>query len=144
MDADQIRGLKPRLDNYLSQFNKCFQRSDTRQHLGIYVNGQLSDLGQKSVEPIALKAGIPPRTLQEFLARYRWDEDAVRKQLHSLIASEHASSRSIGIIDETSDTKKGGQNARGSAAALWCGRQTGQLYCHGASGLCGGRFSHAT
>jgi SRSO17 transposase len=107
MDADQIRGLKRRLDDYLSQFDDCFQRSDTRQHLGVYVNGQLSDLGQKSVEPIALKAGIPPRTLQEFLARYRWDEDAVRKRLHSLVAGEYTSLRSVGIIDETSDTKKG-------------------------------------
>jgi SRSO17 transposase len=107
MDADQIRGLKPRLDEYLSKFDDCFQRSDTRQHLGVYVTGQLSDLAQKSVEPIALKAGIPPRTLQEFLKRYRWDEDAVRKRLHSLVAREHASRRSIGIIDETSDTKKG-------------------------------------
>jgi hypothetical protein len=36
---------------------------------------QLSDLAQKSVEPIALAADIPPRTLQEFLVRYKWDED---------------------------------------------------------------------
>jgi SRSO17 transposase len=107
MDADQIRGLKPRLDEYLSKFHDCFQRSDTRQHLGVYVCGQLSDLAQKSIEPIALKAGMPPRTLQEFLARYRWDEDAVRKRLHSLVAGEYTSRRSIGIIDETSDTKKG-------------------------------------
>jgi len=35
MDADQIRGLKPRLDEYLSKFHDCFQRSDTRQHLGV-------------------------------------------------------------------------------------------------------------
>ena len=30
----------------------------------VYVEGQLSNREQKSVEPIALKAGIPPRTLQ--------------------------------------------------------------------------------
>jgi SRSO17 transposase len=107
MDAEQIRGLKPRLDGYLSCFDDCFNRSDTRKHLGVYVNGQLSDLPQKSVEPIALKADMPPRTLQEFLARYEWDEDGLRKRLHSLVASEHASRRSIGIIDETSDVKKG-------------------------------------
>lgn len=50
---------------------------------------------------------MPPRTLQEFLARYRWDEDCLRRRLHTMIASEHTSPRSIGIIDETSDTKKG-------------------------------------
>lgn len=107
MDADQIRNLKPRLCEYLARFDDCFHRCDTRQHLAVYVNGQLSDLPQKSVEPMALRAGLPPRTLQEFLARYRWDEDGLRKRLHSLVGDEHASPRSIGIIDETSDPKKG-------------------------------------
>ena len=107
MDAGQIRSLQPRLAKYLSRFADCFGRRDTREHLSVYVSGQLSDLGEKSVEPIALKAGIPPRTLQEFLASYRWDEDRLRTRLHTIVASEHASPRSIGIIDETSDSKKG-------------------------------------
>jgi SRSO17 transposase len=107
MDAGQIRNLKPRLMEYLARFDDCFHRCDTREHLAVYVHGQLSDLAQKSVEPMALKAGVPPRTLQEFLARYRWDEDGLRQRLHAMVADEHASPRSIGIIDETSDTKKG-------------------------------------
>jgi SRSO17 transposase len=107
MDARQIQTLKPRLAEYLARFADCFGRRDTREHLSVYVHGQLSDLGEKSVEPIALKAGVPPRTLQEFLASYRWDEDRLRQRLHLIVASDHASSRSIGIIDETSDTKKG-------------------------------------
>jgi SRSO17 transposase len=107
MDADQIRALKPRLDQFLACFANCFSRCDTREHIAVYVNGQLSDLAQKSVEPIALAAGLPPRTLQEFLARYRWDEDLVRQQQHDLVARDQASPHSIGIIDETSDTKKG-------------------------------------
>ena len=90
MDMAQIRTLKPRLDNYLARFEDCFSRCDTREHLAVYVNGQLSDLAQKSVEPIALAAGIPPRTLQEFLARYKWDENALRRRLHHTIARDHA------------------------------------------------------
>jgi SRSO17 transposase len=107
MDAGQIRTLQPRLDDYLSRFADCFVRRDTREHLSVYVRGQLSDLREKSVEPIALKAGVPPRTLQEFLASYRWDENGLRQRLHTIIGSEHASPHSIGIIDETSDVKKG-------------------------------------
>jgi len=107
MDAGQIRSLQPRLMDYLSRFADCFGRRDTREHLSVYVRGQLSDLGEKSVEPIALKAGMAPRTLQEFLASYRWDEDGLRRRLHTMVATDHASPRSIGIIDETSDTKKG-------------------------------------
>ena len=107
MDVAQIRALKPRLDRYLARFADCFARCDTREHLAAYVRGQLSDLAQKSVEPLALAAGIPPRTLQEFLARYRWDEDAVRQRLHHIVARGHACPHSIGLIDETSDPKKG-------------------------------------
>lgn len=107
MDADQIRALKPRLSEYLAGYADCFRRRDTREHLATYVHGQLSDLAQKSVEPMALAAGVPPRTLQEFLARYQWDEDAVRRRLHARIARDHAHPHSIGLIDETSDTKKG-------------------------------------
>src|SRR3977135_676029 len=104
MDAEQIRRLRPRLMDYLTRFDDRFGRRDTREHLAVYVQGQLSDLPQKSVEPMALKAGLAPRTLQEFLASYRWDEDGVRQRLHTILVSDHASPRSIGIIDETSDT----------------------------------------
>ncbi len=81
MDAEQIRGLKPMLTRYLKQFDECFARRDTRAHLPVYVQGQLSDLSAKSCEPIALHAGVAPRTLQEFLAQHRWDEDSLRNRL---------------------------------------------------------------
>lgn len=107
MDAQQIRRLEPRLMEYLGRYDDCFPRRDTRQHLPTYVRGQLSDLRQKSVEPIALRFRVAPRTLQEFLASYVWDEDRMRWRLQHIVASEHASPNSIGIIDETSDVKKG-------------------------------------
>ncbi len=59
MDARQIRRLKPKLSRYYREFDDCFARKDTRAHLPTYVEGQLSDLPRKSVEPIALKAGVP-------------------------------------------------------------------------------------
>ena len=99
MDAQQIAALEPELAAFLSRFDQCFARSDTRSHLPIYVSGQLSDLERKSVEPIALKAGLAPRTLQEFLSQHKWDEDRMRDQVQGIVASEHATPRSIGIID---------------------------------------------
>ena len=76
MDAEQIRGLGPQLCRYLGHFDDCFDCGPTRAHLPIYVRGQLSDLPRKSVEPIALAEGVPPRTLQEFLSLLDWDEQA--------------------------------------------------------------------
>lgn len=107
MDAEEIRRLKPELDAFLGRFDDCFDRSDTRAHVPVYITGQLSDLQRKSVEPIALKAGVPVRTLQEFLSQHRWDEDRLRDRLQQMVATEHSSPRSIGIIDETSYLKKG-------------------------------------
>jgi SRSO17 transposase len=111
MDADTILRIKPALTRYLHEFDGCFGRITARQHLDTYVQGQLGDLLRKSVEPIADAAGIPPRTLQEFLGLYRWAESAMRDRLQQLVASKHAHVHSVGIIDETSFVKKGKQTA---------------------------------
>jgi SRSO17 transposase len=107
MDAQQIRGLRPMLARFLKRFDDCFVRKDTRAHLSVYVNGQLSDLPRKSVEPIALAADVPVRTLQEFLSQHRWQEDLARDRLLQIVATEHAHPHSVGIIDETSFVKQG-------------------------------------
>ena len=72
-----------------------------------YVEGQLSSLQDKSVEPIALKAGVAPRTLQEFLSQLKWDQDKLRDRLQDIVRTEHAGRHAIGIFDETSYVKKG-------------------------------------
>jgi SRSO17 transposase len=107
MDAGQIAGLEPVLEAYLGRFADCFRRRDTRIHFPVYVRGQLSELPRKSVEPMALAAGTPVRTLQEFLTHLLWDEDRMRQRLATIVAEEHADSESIGIIDETGWVKKG-------------------------------------
>ena len=120
MNADQIRGLKPTLTRYLKRFDDCFARCDTRAHLPVYVGGQLSDLPAKSCEPIALAAGVAPRTLQEFLSQHCWDEGRMRDRVQELVVRDHAGPNSIGIIDETSDVKKGDKTP--CVQRQWCGK----------------------
>ena len=119
MDADQIQQLKPMLSQFLRLFGGCFARWETRAHLPVYVEGQLSDLPRKSVEPIALQAGVAPRTLQEFLSLLQWDEDRMRDRLQAMVAAEHAGRHAIGVIDETSWVKKG--NKTPGVQRQWCG-----------------------
>jgi hypothetical protein len=109
MDADQIRQLRPELRRYLRHFADCFCDLRSRAHLPVYVRGQLSDLPHKSVEPMALAEGMPPRTLQEFLSLLEWDECRMVDRLQWLVARDHASSHGVGIIDETGCPKKGDQ-----------------------------------
>jgi SRSO17 transposase len=106
MDAEGIRRLRPELEQYLKQFDDCFARRDTRGHMPKYVEGQLSDLPRKSVEPVALKVGVPVRTLQEFLSQHAWDHVRMRDRLQQLVAQEHRG-EVIGILDDTGMAKKG-------------------------------------
>src|ERR1700731_796774 len=107
MDVQQFRKLKPKLRQFLKRFDDCFPRKDTRAHLPVYISGQLSDIPEKSVEPIALSAGVAPRTLQEFLSQHQWDHDMMLDRLQGIVVRDHQGANSIGIIDETSDVKKG-------------------------------------
>jgi SRSO17 transposase len=111
MDAETILKIKPALTKYLHEFDDYFGRVTARRHLDTYVLGQLGDLPRKSIEPIADASGTPPRTLQEFLSLYRWDESAMRDLLQQRVVRRHHHPHSIGILDETSFVKKGDKTA---------------------------------
>ena len=119
MDADTILRMRPMLTEYLHEFDGCMGRITNRAHLQTYVSGQLGDLERKSVEPIADAAGVPPRTLQEFLSMLKWDEQAARDQVQRRVARRHAHPHSIGVIDETSFQKQGSKTA--CVQRQWCG-----------------------
>lgn len=120
MEAKQLSELGPKLVQFLEQFADCFNRKDTRAHLLTVVHGQLSDLPEKSLEPIAEAAGVAPRTLQEFMAQLKWDEDLLRQQFQRRVVLDHCGPHTIGIIDETSDPKKGDKTP--GTQKQWCGR----------------------
>lgn len=111
MDASTIMKIKPELTRFLHQFDHRFGRVTTRRYLDLYVEGQLSDLPRKSIEPMADAVGEPPRNLQEFLGLFRWDEPGVRDDLQQYVARRHAHPQSVGVVDETSFAKKGDQTA---------------------------------
>jgi len=112
MTEQQLEAIEPALQRFLHSYLFCCDYTQTFDHLGTYVRGLLSDLPRKSVEPIALQAGTPVRTLQEFLRDHRWDFGAVRSLLQ-----QHAADvlgglpddglGTVGLIDETSAVKEG-------------------------------------
>ena len=111
MDAKTIMRIKPELTQFLRQFDDCFGRVTTRRYLDLYVEGQLSDLPRKSIEPMADAFGEPPRNLQQFLSLFRWDEAAARDRAQQYVARRHSHPHSVGTIDETSFVKKGDKTA---------------------------------
>lgn len=107
MDVATLREIRAELDEYLTMFDRCFQRRESREYLGVYVRGQLGPLQRKSVEPIALDAGVHPRNLQQFLGQYAWDDAGVARKVRHTVRDEHGCAEAIGVIDETGIAKKG-------------------------------------
>ncbi|MFQ5818223.1 MAG: IS701 family transposase [Terriglobia bacterium] len=124
MDAKQIANMGKEVTKFLAEFDDCFGRSQPRQHLRTYIGGQLSDLPRKSVEPIALAAGVPPRTLQRFLASVHWDDRRMVDRTQWMVARDHAHRQAIGVVDETGNPKKGKHTA--GVQRQWCGN-TGKI-----------------
>ena len=119
MDVDQIKGMGRKLNRFLGEFDDCFGRSEPRENLRTYVRGQLSKLERKSIEPIALEAGLPPRTLQFFFSGGFWDQVRLRDRMQQIVARDHAHGQAIGAIDETGNPKKGRHTA--AVQPQYCG-----------------------
>ncbi|MEW5837186.1 MAG: IS701 family transposase [Pseudomonadota bacterium] len=145
MTEEQLQALEPALADFLDHFLFCCDYTQTFGHLGTYVRGLLSDLPRKSVEPIALKAGIPARTLQEFLRDHAWDYAAVRQNLYADAAARLPTVAAddlgtVGLIDETSAVKQGTKTPGVARQYLGCvGKvQNGIVTVH--LGVCRGTY----
>ncbi len=124
MTADQIRSLQPALAALLGRFRVCFQKESTFKHWERYLLGLMADLKRKSIEPIALAAGVPVRTLQEFLAFFSWEEERVNGLLQQLVMDEHGSDDAIGVLDNSGHAKQGDKTP--GVQRQWCG-ETGKI-----------------
>jgi len=85
------------------------------------VEGQNSDLQRKSAEPIALRAGIVPRSLQVFLGSAHWDEERMIDRVQEIVVRDHSHPYAIGLVDETGSAKKGVHTA--CVQRQWNGNQ---------------------
>ena len=58
---------------------------------------------------MALAAGTPPRTLQQFLSGCNWDQRLMCRKVQRIVAADHAHPLAVGVFDETTFVKKGDQ-----------------------------------
>src|SRR5581483_4274997 len=145
MTEQEIASLGPAFAAYLRRYRGCFRQKRTAAHFDTYCRGLLSDLPRKSVEPIALQAGTPVRTLQEFLRDHLWADQAVcgilqartAARLPTLAADDLGT---VGLIDETSSVKSGTHTPGVQRQYLGCvGKvDNGIVTVH--IGLCKGRY----
>jgi len=121
MTADQIGSLQPALAALLGKFREFFKRPETFAHWERYLLGLMLDLKRKSIEPIALAAGVAVRTLQEFLAFFVWDHERIDDRLQQMVMDDHAGERAIGVIDGSGHAKQGAKTP--GVKRQWCGER---------------------
>ena len=87
MDAQELKALEPELAKFMRLFEDCFSERWMRDYAQVFVSGQLSDLDRKSLEPIAMRANVPPRSLQEFFSLLQWDHAQARDIVQRIVAT---------------------------------------------------------
>jgi len=60
---------------------------------------------------MALRAGVPPRSLQAFLGLLEWDEQRLVDRVQQHVGRDHAHPWAIGVVDETGCGKDGRHTA---------------------------------
>jgi len=110
--------------SYLSTFTERYQpllvRSEQGTHMGIYLEGLVSGLERKSIEPIANAHELYRRPLQHFVGAGRWSDAAVRAEIHRHVVEEIGSDEAVLVVDGSAFPKKGDDSV--GVARQWCGR----------------------
>jgi SRSO17 transposase len=95
-------------DELMDRVAGRFGRVETRRRARGFVLGLLADLPRKNCWTIAEHAGdSSPGGMQHFLARARWDADAVRDDVRGYVAARLGDRQAVLVVDETGDLKKG-------------------------------------
>lgn len=123
MNYEQLASFEPALAEFLEKIRHCFKRDKTFGYMQKYMLGLMADLKRKSIEPIALSSGIAVRTLQEFLAFFKWDHQLLDKTLVRQVVERQHNKPSIGVLDASAHAKQGKHTP--GVQRQWCG-ETGK------------------
>lgn len=117
---ESLRPCLERLRDFAERYQPHFERSEQRALCLDYLTGLLSPLGRKSVEPIAVAAGLPRRPLQRFVGAGKWNDEALMRELRAHVARELGHSEGVLVVDPSEFAKKGTHSV--GVKRQWCGR----------------------
>src|ERR687886_2052365 len=127
-------GWSRELDALAARMAPRFVRAEPRRRALAYLRGLLLPLERKNGWQLAEAAGdATPDGVQDFLARMRWDADAVRDDLRAYVIEHLGDPDAVLVLDETGFLKKGDRSAgpgcSGSAAAPRAASRTARSAC---------------
>jgi SRSO17 transposase len=120
LTAMDVSELAVRLVEFMKPYQALMGLAPHREHVGTFVEGLVSGLERKSVEPIARSHGMDRQPLQHFVGVSPWKERPLLTQLRSEIAVELGDDDAVLIIDGSGVPKKGTESV--GVTRQWCGR----------------------
>lgn len=118
-----LENLKTFMDRYVAKF----YRIEQGEHARTYMEGLLSDLPRKTIEPIATDHDEERRPLQRFVGAGLWDDEKVLSELHVEVREEIGDPQGILVLDGSGFPKKGVESV--GVKRQWCGRLGKQDNC---------------
>ncbi len=118
---EEISEIADKLIEFHEQFHNCYGRIE-HQRLGLaYLSGLMSNIKDKSIEPIALeildKQSV--RSLQLFMKQYRWSQEEM-EETHQIMLAERISCKGGMLNADSSEFLKKGKESVG-VARQYCG-----------------------
>jgi SRSO17 transposase len=110
--VSEAEGWARDLDELAGRLAPRFGRVEPRRRALAYLRGLLAPVGRKNGWQLAEAAGDrTPDGMQDFLARMRWDADAVREDLRAYVVEHLGDPGAVLVLDETGFVKKGEKSA---------------------------------
>lgn len=133
MKLSDLHASRRRFETFVSRYEGLFRRRSWRRFAGQYLAGLLGALERKSIEPIALEAGIPDRTLRHFIGQAGWDEEALLTEHQRHVVETLGDNQGVLVIDSTGFPKKGPHSV--GVKRQWCGQLGKEENCQVATTL---------
>jgi SRSO17 transposase len=115
-----IATCSAQLQQFVQRYLPCFQRQEQHRHAQTILQGKLTGLQRKTIEPIAHHAGLKRRPLQLFVGAGKWDDAAVRTEVRRHVREELGDDDATFVLDGSDFPKQG--DASCGVARQWCGR----------------------
>lgn len=108
------------LSVFAQRYKPLLTRKEQEGHLQMYLEGLVSGLERKSIEPIATAHDVPRRGLQRFVGEGSWEDDLLRKEMRRHVGQELGDADAVLVLDGSGFPKKGEDSV--GVARQWCGR----------------------
>jgi len=120
VSPDLLRGVLPRLEEFIELFVDHLAGPDHRRHAAEYVTGLMSKLERKTGEGIAYLLDQQRQGIQKFIGEVSWDHQPMLSTLAAQVGQELGEADGVIVFDPSGFPKKGTKSV--GVAKQWCGR----------------------